>query len=140
MMMLPDPIETLLSLQRALDTFRGSAWLESGPSGSGPFPPLNVFRKGEDIVVILEVPGINRSDLDVQIKGHTLRIAGTKRVSYDAKVSVHRRERMEGHFDRTVTLPVEIDAETVNAEYRDGILALYLPRAERDKPRTVKIN
>jgi HSP20 family protein len=140
MMLFPDPFETLFNLQRALDTFRDSEWLEAGPSGSGPFPPLNVFRKGDDIVVILEVPGIDRKDLEVQVKDHTLRIAGAKKVTYDAKVSLHRRERLQGHFDRTVTLPVEIDADQVKAEYRDGILALYLPRAERDKPRSIKIN
>lgn len=139
MMLFPDPFETLLNLQRALDTFRDSEWLQ-GPSGNGPFPPLNVFRKGDDIVVVLEVPGISPSDLDVQIKDHTLRIAGTKKVAYDPKVSLHRRERMEGRFDRTVTLPVEVDADQVKAECRDGILALYLPRAERDKPRSIKIN
>ena len=140
MIAFPDPFETLFNLQRALDTFRGSEWLEASPSSSGPFPPLNVFRKGDDIVVLLEVPGIDRKDLEVQIKDHTLRIAGTKKVVYDPKVSLHRRERIEGHFDRTVALPVEIDADQVKAECRDGILALYLPRAERDKPRSIKIN
>jgi len=140
MMLFPDPFETLLNLQRALDTLRDSEWLESSPSGSGPFPPLNVFRKGDDIVVILEVPGVDGKDLEVQIKDHTLRIAGTKKVNYNPKVSLHRRERIEGHFDRTVTLPVEIEADHVKAECRAGILALYLPRAERDKPRNIKIN
>lgn len=139
MMLFPDPFETLVNIQRALDTFRDSEWLETGPSASGPFPPLNVFRKGDDIVVILEVPGVDRSDLEVQIKDHTLRIAGVKKVSYDSKVSLHRRERMDGRFDRTVSLPVEIDTDQVRAECRDGILALFLPRAERDKPRNIKI-
>jgi HSP20 family protein len=138
-MLFSDPFETLLNLQRALDTYRDSEWLEAGPSGSGPFPPLNVFRKGDDIVVLLEIPGIDRKDIEVQIKDHTLRIAGTKKVAYGPKVSLHRRERIEGHFDRTVTLPLEIDANQVKAECRDGILALYLPRAERDKPRSIAI-
>ena len=140
MMMFPDPLETLLNLQRALDTFRDSDWLEAGPSGTGPFPPLNVFRKGDDVVAIVEIPGVKKSDLDVQVKDNALRIAGTKTVAYDEKASLHRRERLEGRFDRTVTLPVAIDSERVKAEYRDGILALYLPRAEHDKPRSIKIN
>ena len=140
MMLFPDPFETLLTLQRALDTFRDSQWLEAGPSGKGPFPPLNVFRKGEDIVVILEVPGIARNDIEVQIKDRTLRIAGSKKVPNEPKASLHRRERIEGRFDRTVALPVEIDTNRAKAEYRDGVLALYLPRAERDKPRSIKIN
>lgn len=140
MMMFPDPFETLVNLQQALDAFRDSAWLEAGPSGHGPYPPLNVFRKGDDFVVITELPGLKKSDLDIEVKGNTLRIAGQKALAYDEKASVHRRERLEGRFDRTVTIPAEIDAEKVQAEYHDGILALYLPRAERDKPRSIKIN
>jgi HSP20 family protein len=54
-------------------------------------------------------------------------------------VAVHRRERLAGSFDRAITVPVEIDADKIKAEYRDGILALYLPRAERDKPKSIKV-
>jgi HSP20 family protein len=140
MMMFPDPLETLLSLQRALDAFRDSDWLEAGPSGTGPFPPLNVFRKGDDIVAIVEIPGVKKSDFEVQVKDNMLRIGGTKTVAYADKASLHRRERLEGRFDRTVSLPVAIDGERVKAEYRDGILALYLPRAEHDKPRSIRIS
>lgn len=110
-----------------------------GPSGGGSYPPLNVFRKGDDFVLIAEVPGINKSDLDLQVKGRTVRLSGTKTVKYGEKASLHRRERLAGRFDRSVTLPIEIDAEAVKAECGDGILVLRVPRAERDKPRSIKI-
>ena len=139
MALFPDPFDTLSSLQQALDTFRSSGWLTSGPSGGGSYPPVNVFRKGDDFIVITEVPGINRSNLDVQVKGNTIRLAGTKAVNHPEKASLHRRERLAGRFDRAVTLPVEIDPDGVKAECRDGILALFLPRAERDKPRSIQI-
>jgi HSP20 family protein len=137
--LLPDPFDTLYQFQRALDTFRTSGWLGSGPSGGGAYPPLNVFSQGEDLVVITELPGILKMALQIQVKGNTVRIAGTKNVAYGEKVGLHRRERRAGSFDRAITLPVEIDADRVKAEYRDGILALHLPRAERDKPRTISI-
>ena len=139
-MLFSDPFETLLNLQQALDTYRTSGWLEPSLSGTGAFPPINVFRKGDDFIVITEVPGISKEDLEIQVKGSTIRVAGNKSVTYSDKASIHRRERQGGRFDRAVTLPVEIDAEKVRAECQDGILALYLPRAERDKPRAVKIN
>jgi HSP20 family protein len=139
MALFPDPFDALSSLQQALDTFRSSGWLASGPSGGGSYPPVNVFRKGDDFIVITEVPGINKSNLEVQVKGNTIRLAGTKSVSYPEKASLHRRERLAGRFDRAVTLPVEIDADAVKAECRDGVLALFLPRAERDKPRSIQI-
>ena len=139
MALFPDPFDALSSLQQALDTFRTSGWLASGPSGGGSYPPVNVFRKGDDFVVITEIPGIRKADLDVQVKGNTIRLAGTKSVNVPEKASLHRRERQGGRFDRAVTLPVEIDVDGVKAEYRDGILALYLPRAQRDKPRSIQI-
>jgi HSP20 family protein len=52
---------------------------------------------------------------------------------------VHRRERVSGEFDRTLSLPVEVDPNGIKAEYRDGLLALFLPRAESDKPRNIQI-
>ncbi len=134
-----DPFDTLFQFQQALDQLRSSDWLQAGSSGGGTYPPLNVFRKGQDIVIITEVPGVRKSDLRIEAKGRTIRIAGTKTVGHDGKASIHRVERRGGQFDRAVTLPIEIDADGIKAECRDGILALYLPRAEHDKPRTISI-
>src|ERR1700757_37904 len=71
MALFPDAFNTLLGLQQALESFRTSGWLQSSPSGSGSYPPVNIFRKGEDFVLIAEVPGIGKSDLDIQVKGRT---------------------------------------------------------------------
>jgi len=135
-----DPFDALLDLQRSLDSFRDSRWLGASPSGGGTYPPLNVFRKGDDFAIIAEVPGIKKSDLEIQVKGNTIRIGGSKSASYPEKASFHRRERLGGRFDRAVTLPIEVDAEKVQAEYRDGMLALFLPRAERDRPRSITVS
>jgi HSP20 family protein len=134
MALFADPFDALSSLPQALDTFRASSWLSPAPSGSGSYPPLNVFRKGDDFVVITEIPGVKQSDLEVQVKGNTIRLAGSKSVAYPEKASLHRRERLQGR-----SLPVDTDADGVKAEYNDGILALFLPRAERDKPRSIRI-
>ena len=133
------PFDALLGLQQALDAFRTSGWLDAGPSGGGAYPPINVFRKGDDFAVIAEVPGVGKSDLDVQVKGNTIRISGAKSVGLPERAGVHRRERLGGRFDRAITLPFEIDADAVQAECRDGLLALLLPRAARDKPRTIPL-
>jgi len=139
-MLVSDPLDALLSLQQALEAFRSSGWLQSSPSGSGTYPPMNVFRKGDDLIIITEVPGIKKSDLTVQVKGSTVRLSGTKSVTYTEKAGVHRRERLSGRFDRALTLPVEIDANGVKAECRDGVLALFLPRAAHDKPKSIPVN
>ena len=139
MALFPDPFETLLTLQQALDSFRSSGWLGSGPSSSGGYPPVNVFRKGDDFIIITEVPGMAKSDLEVQVKGNTIRVAGAKSVGFPEKSAVHRRERLAGRFDRAVTLPLQVNPDGVKAEYRDGILALFLPGAEQDKPKAITV-
>jgi HSP20 family protein len=138
--LLSDPFETLFQFQQALDAYRSSSWLGSSLSGVGAFPPINVFRKGDDVVIVAEAPGIEKSALQVQIKNNAVRIAGTKSVEYGDKASLHRRERLAGGFDRTITLPIEVNADGAKAECRDGILAIYLPRAERDKPKTIAVS
>lgn len=103
-------------------------------------PPINVFQQGDDLVAIIELPGVKPEELNIQAKGNTIRIAGRKSVDYPEGASAHRRERLSGVFDRTLSVPMQIDAEDVKAEYRDGVLALFIPRAERDKPRTIQIS
>ncbi len=134
-----DPFDALASLQQALDSFRDSSWLDAGPSGGGAYPPMNVFRKGDDFMIITEIPGVKKSEIEVQVKGRTLRLTGAKSVAFPEKAAVHRRERLAGRFDRAITLPVEVDPDGVKAEYRDGILTLFLPRSEKEKAKSIKI-
>jgi HSP20 family protein len=134
-----DPFSALLDLQRALDARTASDWLRDQSTSQGPFPPINVFQRGDDILAIIELPGIDKDDLQIQAKENTIRISGKKVVNYP-EGSVHRRERTFGEFDRTLSLPVQLDPNSIKAEYRDGVLALFLPRAERDKPRNIQIS
>ena len=85
MALFSDPFDALATFQDALDGFRTSGWLGSGPSGAGAYPPMNVFRKGDDFIVIAEIPGVKKTDLEIQAKGRTLRLAGTKSIAYPEK-------------------------------------------------------
>jgi HSP20 family protein len=134
-----DPFDTLLNLQRELEARLSSDWLENVTTARGPFPPINVFQQGDDILAIVELPGIDKNNLQIQAKENTIRISGKKTVNYPDG-SVHRRERSFGEFDRTLSLPLHLDPDGIKAEYRDGVLALFLPRAERDKPRNIRIS
>jgi HSP20 family protein len=134
-----DPFDALLGLQRALEARQASDWLQDATASRGPFPPINVFQQEEDILAIVELPGVKKEELNLQVKENTIRIWGKKTIEYPEPLSVHRRERVSGEFDRTLSIPVQIDPDRVQAEYRDGVLALLLPRAEADKPRTINI-
>jgi HSP20 family protein len=133
-------LDALFDFQRALDSRLESDWLRGATAGTGAFPPINVFQQGDNLVAIIELAGVNKSDLEIQAKDGTIRISGKKSVAYPEKVSLHRRERLSGTFDRTLTVPIQIDADRIKAEYRDGVLALFIPRAESDKPRSISIN
>jgi HSP20 family protein len=134
-----NPFDALLSLQRELDARFASDWLSDTTTSRGPFPPINVFQQGEDVLALMELPGVDKNDLQIQAKANTIRICGKKRVEYANEASVHRRERISGEFDRTLSLPVQFDPDRIRAEYRDGLLAVFLPRAESDKPHSINI-
>lgn len=134
-----DPFDTLFAFQRALESRLSNEWLGSTTASVGTYPPVNVFQQGEDLVAIVELPGVNKEDLNIQAKENTIRIAGRKAIDYPQEVSLHRRERLSGVFDRTLVVPMQIDPDGIKAEYNDGLLALFIPRAEQDKPRTIAI-
>jgi HSP20 family protein len=134
-----DPFETLFAIQRALDARIASDWMGSRTAGIGSFPPINIFQQNDDFVAIVELPGVDKDDLEIEVKENTIRISGDKTIKYEDGASIHRRERVWGVFDRTLSVPIQINPDAVKAEYRDGVLALFIPRAESDKPRTIKI-
>ena len=135
-----DPFAALLALQSALDSRLASDWMSGGTAGSGGYPPINIFQQGDDFVAVVELPGVEKTSLELEAKENTIRISGRKAVAYDEGASIHRRERIFGVFDRTISLPVHIDPDAVRAEYRDGLLLLHIPRAAHEKPRTIRIN
>src|SRR5688500_3210100 len=116
-----DPFAAMLALQRALDTRRESGWMQGGTTGIGAYPPINIFQQGDDFVAVIELPGMGKNALNIEAKQYNIRISGKKVMDYDQNASVHRRERVFGTFDRTISLPVQIDADAIRAEYRDGI-------------------
>ena len=74
-----DPFAALLGMQRALDNAMKSDWFGNRMSGRGVYPPVNVFRRGDDYVIVAELPGVRKSDLDVTVKGDQVRIELNRR-------------------------------------------------------------
>jgi HSP20 family protein len=134
------PFDAIFALQRALDARRQSDWFGSSTAGTGAFPPINIFQQGDDFVAIVELPGVEKVNLHIEAKESTIRISGKKEIGFERSASVHRRERTSGSFDRTFSLPIEINAEGIRADYRNGVLTLTVPRAESQKPRNIKIS
>jgi HSP20 family protein len=116
----------------------------SGASGqearAGIFPLINVTQDRDHLYIRAELPGIKADELSITATNNNLAIAGQRTLpTEEAKASYHRREREAGSFSRTISLPTEIAVEQVNARYTDGILTIVVPKAERAKPKQIKI-
>jgi len=106
---------------------------------AGVFPPMNVSQDGDHYYVRALVPGIDASQLEVSVVNQTVTLSGTRQPLQEQGASYHRKERMEGPFRRSVTVPAAFDGARVEAKYVDGILTLTLPKPEAAKPRRVSI-
>lgn len=139
MLSLSNTLDALLSLQEAMDVAQNTAYFEGATTSTGVFPPVNIFEKGGDLVLVAELPGIKKEDLQLQVKGNTLRLAGERIIDYGENTSYHRIERNSSRFDRTLKLPINIESDQIKAEYKEGILVISLPRTESDKPKQIAI-
>jgi HSP20 family protein len=122
---------------RLLDT---AAIEPSAGLAAGVFPPMNITQDDDNFYLRAELPGVEPKELSISAVRNRVSLAGKREIRHEQDpVSYHRRERAEGSFNRTVTLPTEVDAERVDARYADGILMLTLPKAEAAKPRQIAV-
>jgi HSP20 family protein len=122
---------------RLLDAAPGNV---SSTVGTGGFPPINVTQDEECFYVRAEIPGVKPDDLSISAVRNHVAVSGKREIPLEhERVSYHRRERAEGPFNRTLTLPAEVDADRVTARYADGILTVTLPKAESAKPRQIRV-
>ena len=122
---------------RLLGTIGGDTF---GEVGTGVFPPLNVTQDADNFYLRAEVPGIKPDELSISAVRNRVTLAGKREIQREhERVSYHRKERAEGSFNRTVTLPTEVDTGRVDARYADGILTLTLPKADEAKPRQIAV-
>ncbi|MEO0458629.1 MAG: Hsp20/alpha crystallin family protein [Cyanobacteria bacterium P01_A01_bin.114] len=138
-----DPTREINSLQREMnrlfdDVFTPSTY-RNGLSGFTPSAEL--AEKGDTYHLRLELPGINKDDLDIQVTAETISISGERKSEVQTETDgATRSEFRYGSFHRVMTLPGRIDHQNVAADYRDGILTLTLPKAEEEKNKIVKVN
>jgi len=103
------------------------------------FPALNVWEQGEDLFAEAEVPGLKSEDIDISVVGNDLTIRGRRGQEQPEGTVYHRQERGVGEFNRVLRLPIEVDADKVEATLKDGVLLIRLPKAESAKPKKIKV-
>lgn len=114
-----------------------------GPSIRGltrGFPALNVGGTPRSVDIYAFAPGLDPATLEVQLEKGTLTIAGERKaVEVPEKATVHIGERFAGRFRRVVSLPDDVDPNTIAAKYRDGVLHVRVQRKEEAQPRRIAI-
>ena len=106
---------------------------------AGVYPTLNVWDDGERFHAEAELPGFKLDDVELFVAGSQVQIRGRRTFEPRAGWTLHRRERASGEFARTLTFPVELDADKVQAALKDGILSVTLPKAPSAKPRKIEV-
>ena len=111
--------------------------------GAGSFPALNIGSTQKGLEMYLFVPGLDPNAIDVQLERGVLTIAGERMddlSSAGERATVQINERFAGRFRRVVSLPDDIDPESVNAQYRDGVLRVSIARREAPQPRRISVH
>jgi HSP20 family protein len=134
--------DPLTALQEEMNELR-SRFL--GDSGEGWFtvamiPALDMAESDTSIDVRMDLPGMAAKDIDIQINGNVLSVSGQRDEEKEEKgKTFHRVERRSGSFSRSVTLPCNVIESEVAAEYRDGVLAIKLPKTDESKAHKIKV-
>lgn len=104
-------------------------------------PSVDISETDEKIVVNAELPGIDQENVKVTLRDNVLTIKGEKKQEEKEEgKNYHRVERVYGNFERSFSLPSEVDADEIEANYKDGILNVTLPKVEKEKPKEIAIN
>jgi len=109
-------------------------------TGRGWNPSVDIYEEDGAIVVKAEAPGLTKDDITVEVHDGALTIKGEKKEEKEEKGKLfYRTERSYGCFQRTFTLPENVDSEAIKAAYRNGVLELRIPKVEEKKPEAKKI-
>jgi HSP20 family protein len=132
----------LQRLNRILDeAFSGMPGLEGNVITSTWFAPTDVTEDENILRITLELPGVDPADVRLSIENNILTIRGEKKQQLEENNErVHRSERTYGMFERTFVLPNTVDADKIEARYDNGVLFVTVPKAERAKPREIRVN
>lgn len=133
----------MFSLQREMNKvfdsfFRGVD--EPGLLNASWTPAVDVAEEENDYIVKVELPGVSKDDVKITLESNILTVRGEKKAEKEInEKNYHRTERSYGSFQRSFTLPTSVKNDKIDAEYKDGILSITLPKAEEAKPKQIEV-
>jgi HSP20 family protein len=130
-----------MRLERDMDQLFGARfWPDSMRQvNRDNYPPINVGVTPDQVDVYLFAAGLDAEKLDITIKENHLSIKGERRLERDEDTHYFRKERYDGVFHKQITLPEDVDAQKVEAQYDNGVLHLLIQRRESSKPRQITV-
>lgn len=137
-----EPFRGLATLQDQFNRIFTESFRTQGEESALPSwaPAVDIYETPNDLVVKADLPDVNEKDIDVRVENNLLTIRGERK--FEKSVSEEnflRVERTYGSFSRSFSLPDTVNAETIAAEYKNGVLTVTLPKREESKPRQVKV-
>src|SRR5258708_32140287 len=140
-----EPFQDLVTTQDRFNRFFNSTlarFLDDSAAGTRPWAPaVDIYETDQNVVLKAELPGVDPKDVEARIEDGTLYLKGQRKFEKEAKEeNYYHVERAYGSFMRSVSLPSSVDPDKAEAEYKDGVLILTMPKREEAKPKTVKIN
>ena len=139
-----DPFRDLNSLQERMnrlfeDANRG--WRADEPSATTSWSPaVDIYETESEIIVQAEVPGMERKDIELTLENNVLTLKGERRFEKEGKdENYHRIERSYGSFSRAFSIPAMVDEKVIKADYKEGVLAIILPKKEKARAKQINI-
>lgn len=141
-----NPMKDMFSLRHQMnhlfdDVLRPVVRGDSRLSKWNRYPTVDIYDNNENIVIKAELPGIDKKDIVIDVKDWVLTLKGER--SFDNEVKEEKyycRERTFGKFERVFRLPADVDPEKINADYKDGILKINIPKPEEQQPKQITVH
>ncbi|MDO9566271.1 MAG: Hsp20/alpha crystallin family protein [Candidatus Desulfaltia sp.] len=141
-----DPFRNVATLQDRINRMFDEAFLRSKDiddevSLASWKPTVDIYDTDDAIVLKVELPGVDKEKVSVDVKDNVLTLKGERSVDKEIKEkNYYRRERSFGSFHRSFTLPTTVNPEDIKATYKDGILTIEVPKPEEKKPKQITID
>lgn len=134
------PWQEMEYLQREMNRLFSTVSRDIGSSIAPAYPAMNIWANKDGAIITAELPGIEPDDIEITVEGDNLMLSGERKPEEMAEGDVyHRRERGCGKFSRSIQLPFSVEADKVDASFKNGVLSIKAPRPEQEKPRKISI-
>jgi HSP20 family protein len=139
-----DPLRELANVQNRINQLFREAFPTFGEAAltTGAWTPaVDIYESPEAVELMVDLPGVDKKDIRVSVEDNLLTVSGERKLAHaDKREGYHRVECNYGTFTRSFTIPANIDTNKINAEYKDGVLHLTLPKKPEAQPKQIKIS